>query len=439
MDWGANLGVSIDELGDHVPPPPYQLKDVTAAIFGCELNEAAARRLLPPGLELVEAPTGGMFLYIAERGGGIAPFGATAFWIDVRGYDSPTGSHARFVPRSFFSGRGGIAIGRLGSARHAAETAVVEADGIVEAKAWSDGDEIARVTLRPSEEVLPTSSGVNYYLFNDHVGGVSMFPLTFSYEPQTAHDTTVDIGGSEENLRRAFKIDQTLWSAFVKRGAFTIGSVHPLDQYREVDAIESAVVLQGILERLGTAALIVDVSGRVRFHNLSERALLGDGVSIADGMLRAWSKKDQAKLEGGIEAALSSRSAVASEAIDLERPSGGRPLLLSVAPLTTHDASLSIRAVRDAKRSLALVLIGDPEQPTSNDPTGALQVMGLTKAEADVAALIGKGSSPRAVAATLGKTEGTVRTDLKHVFSKLDLSRQSELALLVSRLGSLGF
>jgi DNA-binding CsgD family transcriptional regulator len=54
--------------------------------------------------------------------------------------------------------------------------------------------------------------------------------------------------------------------------------------------------------------------------------------------------------------------------------------------------------------------------------------------EARVASLVGSGVRPREVAARLGIAEETVRTVLKRVFVKAGVSRQSELAALMTRL-----
>ena len=62
------------------------------------------------------------------------------------------------------------------------------------------------------------------------------------------------------------------------------------------------------------------------------------------------------------------------------------------------------------------------------------RLFALAPAEARVATLIGSGLSPRHAAAKLGISEGTVRTTLKHVFTKVGVSRQSELAVLLTKL-----
>lgn len=84
----------------------------------------------------------------------------------------------------------------------------------------------------------------------------------------------------------------------------------------------------------------------------------------------------------------------------------------------------------------ALVLFSDPASSQAASPVRALQLLGLTPAESRLAAAIGGGSSPKGAAEQLEITVNTVRSTLKVVFDKLGVSRQSELARLVARLGA---
>jgi DNA-binding CsgD family transcriptional regulator len=64
-------------------------------------------------------------------------------------------------------------------------------------------------------------------------------------------------------------------------------------------------------------------------------------------------------------------------------------------------------------------------------------MLGLTRYEARLAALFGGGWSRAEAAETLGITESTACDTAKQVYSKLDISRQSELVQLVDRLATL--
>jgi DNA-binding CsgD family transcriptional regulator len=82
----------------------------------------------------------------------------------------------------------------------------------------------------------------------------------------------------------------------------------------------------------------------------------------------------------------------------------------------------------------AIVLVIDPRAGEPADPALVRDVLGLTLGEARVASLVGSGLAPRAAAEQLGIAEETARSTLKSVFSKVGVSRQSELAALLARL-----
>ncbi len=62
------------------------------------------------------------------------------------------------------------------------------------------------------------------------------------------------------------------------------------------------------------------------------------------------------------------------------------------------------------------------------------QAMGLTRAEAEVARMIGRGHSREQVAQSRGTSATTVHAHLKSLFRKADVGREAELVALVSRL-----
>jgi DNA-binding CsgD family transcriptional regulator len=80
------------------------------------------------------------------------------------------------------------------------------------------------------------------------------------------------------------------------------------------------------------------------------------------------------------------------------------------------------------------VLVIKPESDGPADPAIVRDILGLTLSEARVAALVGSGLRPRDAAAKLGIAEDTARTVLKNVFSKVGVSRQTELAALLTRI-----
>ena len=102
----------------------------------------------------------------------------------------------------------------------------------------------------------------------------------------------------------------------------------------------------------------------------------------------------------------------------------GRPLVAQIVPI--------MHGLGD--EPLKLVLLTDPKGESRGDPEHILQLMGLTPAEARLAARVGRGISPQDAAPDLGITAQTARSSMKAIFAKLDVSRQAQLAQLVTRI-----
>jgi DNA-binding CsgD family transcriptional regulator len=66
----------------------------------------------------------------------------------------------------------------------------------------------------------------------------------------------------------------------------------------------------------------------------------------------------------------------------------------------------------------------------------AFRLLGLTPSQARLAALIGEGYSRAEAADALGLSQATVSDTIKHIYSKLEISRQSELVRLAGRLAT---
>ena len=191
--------------------------------------------------------------------------------------------------------------------------------------------------------------------------------------------------------------------------------------------------LSAALARLDCGAFVVDRSLKVIFANDAASRAIGDGLLLSRGQLKAQSAEHQALLTRLLQAALTLEAEAADlEAVALPRASGRRPLLVQAIPIspdTTDCGALSSAA--------ALIIIVDPEQRSTVSPIRALRLLGLTASEARLAALIGAGYTRAAAAEVLGISEATASDTIKQVYSKLDISRQSQLVHLVDRLSVL--
>ena len=162
--------------------------------------------------------------------------------------------------------------------------------------------------------------------------------------------------------------------------------------------------------------------------NKEAEALLGDGLTVRRGVLQAVRPSDQPTVDNVLAAAIersSNQFDLAPIAFDRTI---GTPIIMRAVPVDSATTG----------KPTALVLLNDPARDNDADPAPTLQLLGLTPSAARIAALVGSGRSPREAAAELDNSEGTVRTALNHIYDKLDINRQSELARIVARLETIG-
>jgi len=204
---------------------------------------------------------------------------------------------------------------------------------------------------------------------------------------------------------------------------------------RLFDAELSRQGLSEALSRVNMAVAAVDSLKRVVFSNAAADALLGDGLQILNARLRVANSHVQALLDAAIDRMI---AAAPGDFLDVAKPilvqreKRDRPIVLYVLPITERGP-LDIES-DFLMHARAIVLGVDPSAGAQADPTVVRDLLGLTLGEARVAALVGAGLTPAAAAQKLGIAEGTARVVLKRVFSKAGVSRQSELATLLTRL-----
>ena len=205
---------------------------------------------------------------------------------------------------------------------------------------------------------------------------------------------------------------------------------------RAQDLPTALPVFSELLDRIRCGAAIVDSSGRVVVANRILRDFGVDGLMISLGKIRCARPACQAKLDRLIQNTISGLHAKEdSDFALIARPSGRQPYMARVMPLSRHAAEGIWGRLPDWKQ--ALVLVVDLASDATACCEKALRKLGLTGAEAKVAALVGSGLSPRQAAIQLGTTEGTVRNQLKQVFAKMELTRQSDLVRAINRIAQL--
>ncbi|EGP06784.1 putative LuxR-family regulatory protein [Bradyrhizobiaceae bacterium SG-6C] len=186
------------------------------------------------------------------------------------------------------------------------------------------------------------------------------------------------------------------------------------------------------MARIGIGVFALDAMGRVVASNAASQALLGDGLNVVNDRLVLTNPAASEEAVNAIRNALDgNRILVAQETrpILVHRQSANRPLALYVLPIPAQNSASGFLA-----RARAIVLLMNPTADGIPDPSLIRDVLGVTLGEARIAALVGSGLSPKDAAERLGIAEETARSVLKRVFSKVGVSRQSELAAMMARL-----
>ena len=186
-----------------------------------------------------------------------------------------------------------------------------------------------------------------------------------------------------------------------------------------------------LMELLDTTGLgIVQLDGRGRIVAANDRArdvlLIGEGLFDKSGFLYARTPEDDAELQGLLTRALPPFGARGAGGSTLVRRSAALPpLVLHVNPVGRQETDLRIWPIA------ALVVVVDPASGIGIDAGVAAEALGLTGMESQVAVLLAQGMSVREIAAATGRKVSTIRSHVKHMFTKHRLSRQADLVRLV--------
>jgi DNA-binding NarL/FixJ family response regulator len=175
----------------------------------------------------------------------------------------------------------------------------------------------------------------------------------------------------------------------------------------------------GLAERLALPLLVIDAEARVQAANPSALALCdrSRAIGLEQGQLTPRRAADRQSLAAAIRTV---QQGAGQAGFGLFTRAGAPFLLVSLTMLPGAPARLLV--------SLAELT----EVPTPDAATLA-RLLGLTRAEARVAALLANGHGGPAVARLLALRPETVRSHAKRVMAKLGCRSQSQLALVVSR------
>ncbi|MGF6229846.1 DNA-binding CsgD family transcriptional regulator [Inquilinus ginsengisoli] len=193
-----------------------------------------------------------------------------------------------------------------------------------------------------------------------------------------------------------------------------------------------------VLDRIDLGLILCDAESRPAYLNRRAEALVArpDGLSAGSAGIAAALPQETRRLRHAVAMAAAAgaarpdmdaaaRAAAAGTRMRLSRPSGARPLLLTVIPLRQFG-------VGDCRpQAQVAIFIIDPEHNPTPAPALLQEMFGLTAAEAGFAVEIGQGDGIQAAAGRLSISDNTARTHLSRIFEKTGTNRQAELVRLL--------
>jgi DNA-binding CsgD family transcriptional regulator len=201
--------------------------------------------------------------------------------------------------------------------------------------------------------------------------------------------------------------------------------------YTSIDAAESErQLLAGTVDRMLLGTVILDEAGTVLKTNSVAHHILreNDGLRIAQGLLEAGYGAENRELYRLIKLALqgiTSTAGAVSQAMSISRPSGRAKLGLALRSIPQGEW------LETRHRPTVAVFIRDPESRSQATREMIQRLFGLTPAESSLALLLADGQSLDEAAVQLGVRKNTARAQLRAIFSKTGVTRQTALVRLL--------
>jgi DNA-binding CsgD family transcriptional regulator len=407
-----------------LPPPPCQVGDVHLKFIGVRFAAGMARALLPPELEPVDGDPGLICVYSADSGSVAAPFSACYAAVEVKGYNAPDGSSGYYIAEGYYSGGGLEFMHRYLNLNPVEGNSRQFREGDIEVGVGGPpGIDAVEMRMRTPKVLPPVATGVHHYLGKRPGGGSTVFPIAFNGIIASTEPISIDIADfATERMRLARPVAMT-FALECTAMSLTFGAPQAVGEPSRLVENAGQATLLNSFARVGRAALIVSETGEVRNMSAHARMLMGDGLVLSGAKLRTSRLEDQKELDRLIVAATRDGGDLSLPPIRLTRRNAG-PLIVDIVPIGSAATG----------QPSALILLNDPAMPVTGNTGAALQLLGLTPAEARIAELVGSGRSPREAAEQVANAESTVRTSLARIYQKLQINRQAELARIVARL-----
>lgn len=204
--------------------------------------------------------------------------------------------------------------------------------------------------------------------------------------------------------------------------------------HRQKDRAES---LHASLGKLLLGVVILDADRRIQYRNAVAEAIVQKhpGLRLDGDTLRVHFPAEQRELDNLIAASLSGEADDRHLATGLRHPRRQHPLMVMLSPADANTDNTTPWA----RQGEVILYLSDPESALSVPADILHSLYGLTPAEANVAILLANGLSLAGIAEQKGVGIETVRSQLKSVFAKTGVRKQSELIGLLLRAGLQGY
>jgi DNA-binding CsgD family transcriptional regulator/PAS domain-containing protein len=185
--------------------------------------------------------------------------------------------------------------------------------------------------------------------------------------------------------------------------------------------------LESAIDHLKIGVVLLDSKGGVvHFNRMAEELLRrNDGLLLAQNRLHASAQRESSDLQTLITGTVptSQDKRLGSGGTVLISRRSGRPLSLTVAPLPNVGVF--------GQHPSAVLFVADPDQKVDLPADLLRRCYGLTIAEARLAMTLVERRSLKEAADLSGVTLNTAKSQLKSIFSKTQVQRQSELIKLL--------
>lgn len=220
---GAALAWGSAAAQDKILPPPYQITGANLVVIGVVWDEAAVRKVLPPGITPVKEMTGGINIYQTGKVYVIGTYQSAYYWVDIEGFDSPEGIKGRWMLAGVYGPEEitpaalkqyyGLPV-RVGTSRVEATAEGKRATATVNGQ-----DFISAEIKSGAGECSPAAGRINYPGVS--AGQVVVNEIPFVGDSCKAEPVSLKINAPADDPFSAYTVSKILWAAEVRNASFT--------------------------------------------------------------------------------------------------------------------------------------------------------------------------------------------------------------------------